>query len=122
MWGLLEMSVGDGLCPQEKALEARWMESSREVNTKMERIREISNRGRQESKHGAAGRTESEDVGSAAGLAGFPREACTGLRAGAPARPSRGLWGKQSFLQVGLRRSPASWELDSSAPQKAVCS
>lgn len=36
--------------------------------------------------------------------------------------PARACGGTESFLQLVLRRSRASWELDSSPPQKAFCS
>lgn len=96
------MGVGDGLCPQEKALKARWMESSREVNTKMEKISGISTRGEwgQKRPTRAAGRTESEDMGCAAVLTSFPWEARTGVCTGS-AQPSPGLWGNGVLPAAG---------------------
>ena len=126
MWGLLEMGVGDDLCPQEKAREACWMESSRKVNTMIiERIRGISIQlGRKRPSTEQLGeqspRMRAQPRASQASFRKHEQEFALGLLP-CPAQPA--LVGEtESFLQLVLRRSRASPELDSSPPQKAVCS
>lgn len=86
---LLEMSVGDGFCPKEKAPKASWMKTGQEVNIKIQRINKhqiqgtrASVVGSKETRSSLKERRKSEDVSSGCRLGLLPFCRMRGICAG----------------------------------------